>query len=317
MTVFASVARVFPRPRARRERWELPDGDFLDVDRYEPRAGKEGPGEGAGAAVLVVCHGLEGSSRAPYVRGLVALWLARGEAAAAINFRGCSGTPNRLPRNYHSGDTGDLAHVVARLAAERPGRPILLAGFSLGGNVVVKYLGERGGDLPAEVRGGAAISVPFDLAASARAIDGPGFWSWVYRERFMRRLRAKALEKARRFPGVLDAAAVARARTFAEFDRLVTARTFGFASAEDYWRRSSSGPFLAAVRRPLLALSSLDDPIVPAATIPIAAARANPHVTLEATEAGGHVAFVAGAPFWPSYWAERRAVEFLAGIARR
>jgi predicted alpha/beta-fold hydrolase len=310
MTVFASVARVFPRPRARRERWELSDGDFLDVDRYVARR------RAADAPVLVVCHGLEGSSRAPYVRGLVALALSRGLAAAALNFRGCSGTPNRLPRNYHSGETGDLAHAVARLAAERPGRPILLAGFSLGGNVVVKYLGERGDGLPAEVRGAAAISVPFDLAASARAIDGPGFWSWVYRERFMRRLRAKALGKARRFPDALDAAAIARARTFAEFDELVTARIFGFASAADYWRRSSSGPFVAGVRRPLLALSSLDDPIVPAATIPVAAASTNPYVTLETTEAGGHVAFVAGAPFWPSYWAERRAVEFLAGIAR-
>jgi predicted alpha/beta-fold hydrolase len=265
--------------------------------------------------VVIVCHGLEGSSKAPYVRGLVALALSRGLAALALNFRGCSGTPNRLPRNYHSGETGDLAHAVARLAAERPGRPILLAGFSLGGNVVVKYLGERGEDLPAELRGAAAISVPFDLAASARAIDGPGFWNRVYRERFMRRLRAKAIEKARRFPGALDAAALARARTFARFDALVTARLFGFASAEDYWRRSSSGPFLAGVRRPLLAVSSLDDPIVPAESIPVAAARANPHVTLETPEAGGHVAFVAGAPFWPSYWAERRAVEFLAALA--
>jgi predicted alpha/beta-fold hydrolase len=310
MTVFASVARVFPRPRAHRERWELPDGDFLDVDRYEARGGA------ADTAVAVVCHGLEGSSRAPYVRGLVALALSRDLAALALNFRGCSGTPNRLARNYHSGETGDLSYAVARLAAERPGRPILLAGFSLGGNVVVKYLGERGADLPAEVRGGAAISVPFDLAASARAVDGPGFWNWVYRERFMRRLRRKALEKARRFPDAIDGAAVARARTFAEFDELVTARLFGFASADDYWRRSSSGPFLAGVRRPLLALSSLDDPIVPAETIPAAAAKANPHVTLEATQAGGHVAFVSGAPFWPSYWAERRAVEFLARLAR-
>jgi predicted alpha/beta-fold hydrolase len=250
------------------------------------------------------------------VRGLVALALARGLAAAALNFRGCSGTPNRLPRNYHSGETGDLAHAVLRLSAERPGRPIVLAGFSLGGNVVVKYLGERGADLPAEVRGAAAISVPFDLAASARAIDGPGFWNRVYRERFMRRLRAKALEKARRFPQAIDGRAVARARTFAEFDALVTAPIFGFASAEDYWRRCSSGPFLAGVRRPLLALSALDDPIVPAESVPVAAARANPQVTLETTAAGGHVAFVAGAPFWPSFWAEKRAVEFLAGLVR-
>jgi predicted alpha/beta-fold hydrolase len=306
MTVFASLARPFPRPAPRRERWELPDGDFLDVDRFEPH--------GAARPVLVVCHGLEGSSQAPYVRGLVALALRRGLSALALNFRGCSGEPNRLARNYHSGETGDLAHVALRLVAEAPGRPILLAGFSLGGNVVAKWLGERGDGLPAEVRGGAVISVPFDLERSARAMDGPGFWSLVYRERFMRRLRAKAAEKARRFPGAFDAAAAARARTFAEFDGVVTAPVFGFASAEDYWRRSSSGPFLPGVRRPLLALSSTDDPIVPADTIPVAAARANPHVTLETTAAGGHVAFVAGWPFWPSYWAERRAVEFLAAL---
>ena len=316
MTVFASVARVFPRPRARRERWELPDGDFLDLDRYAP-ASATGAMDGApvrrrtaDAPVLVVCHGLEGSSQAPYVRGLVGLALSRGLAAAALNFRGCSGEPNRLPRNYHSGDTGDLAHVVARLTAERPGRPILLAGFSLGGNVVAKYLGERGDDLPAEVRGAAVISVPFDLERSARAIDGPGFWNFLYRERFMRRLRRKALEKARRFPEALDAPAVARSRTFAEFDEIVTARVFGFASAQDYWRRCSSGPLLAGVRRPLLALSSLDDPIVPADSLPVAAARANPFVTLETTDAGGHVAFVAGSPFWPSYWAERARWSF-------
>jgi predicted alpha/beta-fold hydrolase len=321
MTVFASVARPFPRPRARRERWELPDGDFLDVDRFEPLAGSapgkpdEGP-RGAWPPVLVICHGLEGSSRAPYVRGLVALALRRGLAAAAVNFRGCSGEPNRLARNYHSGETGDLAHVVGRLAGERPGRPLVLAGFSLGGNVVAKWLGERGDDLPPEVRGGAVISVPFDLERSARAMDAPGFWSFVYRERFMRRLRAKAAEKARRFPGAFDAAAAARARTFAEFDGAVTAPVFGFASAADYWRRSSSGPLLGGVRRPLLALSSLDDPIVPADTIPVAAARANPAISLETTAAGGHVAFVAGSPFWPSFWAERRAADFLAALAR-
>jgi predicted alpha/beta-fold hydrolase len=308
MTVFASIARVFPRPRARRERLELPDGDFLDVDRYAPPR----PPAAGDEPVLVICHGLEGSSRAPYVRGLVAVALTRGLAPVAMNFRSCSGVPNRLARSYHSGETGDLAHVVDALAAERPGRPVLLAGFSLGANVIVKYVGERGDALPPEVRAAAAISAPFDLERSARALDAPGFWNAVYRERFLRRLRVKAREKARRFPGTFDARAALRARTFAEFDEAVTAPLHGFPSAEVYWRTCSSGRFLAGVRRPLLALSSLDDPIVPAATIPVEAARANPAVTLETTEAGGHVAFVAGSPFWPSFWAERRAVDFLA-----
>jgi predicted alpha/beta-fold hydrolase len=309
MTVFASVARPFPRPRGRRERWELPDGDFVDVDRYAPSPAAPG------APLLVVLHGLEGSSRAPYVRGLVALALARGVGAAALNFRGCSGEPNRLARSYHSGETADLAAAIDRLAAEAPGRPLLLCGFSLGGNVVVKYLGERGDALPPEVRAAAVVSVPFDLARSAAAIDGPGFWPLVYRERFLRRLRRKAAEKAARFPASLDAAAVRRARTFAAFDAAVTAPLHGFASAEAYWEASSSARFVAGVRRPLLALSAMDDPIVPADTLPLEAARANPNVSLEVTPAGGHVAFVAGSPIRPSFWAERRAIAFLAARA--
>ena len=306
MTVFASVARPLPRPRAGRPRWELADGDILDVDRLA--------GPCADAPVLVVCHGLEGSSRAPYVRGVVAAARARGLAALAMNFRGCSGEPNRLPRFYHSGETGDLAHVVERLVAERPGRPVLLCGFSLGGNVVVKYLGERGDDLPAEVRGAAVISVPFDLARSAAAIDGPGFWSWVYRERFLCRLREKALAKARRFPDRLDAAAIRAAATFSAFDGAVTAPVHGFDSARAYWARCSSGPFLAGVRRPLLAIAALDDPMVPADTLPLEAARSNPQVELVVTPAGGHVGFVSGR-LRPSFWAEARAAAFLAGLA--
>jgi predicted alpha/beta-fold hydrolase len=307
-TVFANFARPLPRPRGERERWELPDGDFLDLDRF--------PGPYPDAPLLVVCHGLEGSSRAPYVRGLVAAALRRGLGALALNFRGCSGEPNRLPRFYHSGETGDLDAVVRRAAAERPGRPLLLAGFSLGGNVVAKYLGERGDHLPGEVRAGAVVSVPFDLARSAAALDGPGLMMRVYRERFLRRLRRKALAKARRFPEAIDAGRIAAARTFAAYDDALTAPLHGFASAEDYWTRCSSARFLPAVRRPLLALSSVDDPLVPAESLPVEAARANPLVVLELTSAGGHVAFVAGSPLRPRYFADGRAVEFLAAHAR-
>ncbi len=309
MTVYGALFRPWARPRAERQRWELADGDFLDVDRTA--------GPSADAPVLVICHGLEGSSRAAYVRGLAALARSKGLAVLAMNFRSCSGTPSRLPRFYHSGETGDLATAVDRLAAERPGRPILLCGFSLGGNVVVKYLGERGEAVPAPVAGAAVISVPFDLAACARALDGPGFWPWIYRERFLRALRAKALGLCRRFPGLVDPAAVRAARTFAAFDAAVTARLHGFASAEDYWARSSSGPFVAGVRRPLLAISALDDPLVPATSLPLESARANAMVTLVTTRAGGHVGFVSGSPLRPGYWAEARAIDFLASLAAR
>jgi predicted alpha/beta-fold hydrolase len=306
MTIVGALHRPFARPRMVRERWELPDGDFLDVDRAAAPV--------PDAPVLVVCHGLEASSRAAYVRGLVQLARRRGLAAVAMNFRSCSGTPNRLPRFYHSGETGDLAYVVERLAAERPGRAIALCGFSLGGNVIAKYLGERGEGVPAEVAGAAVISVPFDLARCARALDGPGFWKWVYRERFLAGLRVKALEKARRFPGILDVGAIRAARTFSAFDAAVTAPLHGFASAEDYWERCSSGRFVAGVRRPLLALSALDDPLVPADSLPLGAARGNPYITLVTTPVGGHVGFVSGSPLRPSYWSEARAVGFVAEL---
>ncbi len=309
MTVYGSLFRPWSRPRAVRQRWELPDGDFLDVDGT--------PGPSPDAPVMVVCHGLEGSSRAAYVRGIAARACARGLAVLALNFRSCSGTPNRLPRFYHSGETGDLAAVVERVGAERPDRTILLCGFSLGGNVVVKYLGERGDAVPAQVAGAAVISVPFDLARCARALDGPGLWSWIYRERFLRALRGKALALCRRFPGLLDPAAVRAARTFAAFDTAVTAPLHGFASAEDYWARSSSAQFVAGVRRPLLAISALDDPLVPGSSLPVEAARANPMVTLVTTPSGGHVGFVSGSPLRPGYWAEARAIEFLASLAAR
>jgi predicted alpha/beta-fold hydrolase len=302
-TVFARLWAWPPGPAPRRERWETPDGDFLDVDRC---------GEPAGPTVVVL-HGLEGSSRAPYVRRLVRELLREGLSVAALNFRGCSGEENRLPRLYHSGETGDLDFAVRRLAAERPGRPLGVAGFSLGGNVAAKWLGEGGDGLPAEVRAGAVVSVPFDLAASAEALDGGGFWALVYRERFLRMLRRKALAKARRFPGLLDAAAVRAARSFREFDDRATAPLHGFADARDYWSRCSAARFLDGVRRPLLALAADDDPMVPAAALPLAAVRHNPSVELQVMPGGGHVGFVAGPPWAFRFWAERRAAGFLAG----
>jgi predicted alpha/beta-fold hydrolase len=306
-TIFANLWRPRPGPPVIRVRWELDDGDFLDLDRAA--------GPGPDAPVAVLCHGLEGSSTAPYVRGLARALVGRGLAVVALNFRTCSGEPNRLPRSYHSGETADLGEVVRRLLDERPGRPVVVAGFSLGGNVVTKWLGERGDDLPPEVRGGAAISVPFDLGACQRRVDGPGRLMWIYRERFMRRLRRKAALKARQFPGRFDAAALARATTFAEYDQLMTAPTHGFASRDDYYQRCSAGRFVAGIRRPYLALSAADDPLVPADSLPVAAAEANPAVRLVVTPHGGHTGFVDGTPLRPGFWAERTVADFLAGIA--
>jgi predicted alpha/beta-fold hydrolase len=350
MTMFGRVVRLPAHQPVRRERWELADGDFLDLDYLDagdplapsevegrdrldldyldagdPLAPSEVEGRDRGnfgprlrsdrteasAPLVIVLHGLEGSSRASYVRGLAATARAAGLSSCALNFRGCSGTLNRLPRFYHSGETGDLAALVERLAAEEPGRSIGLVGFSLGGNVVAKYLGERGDSVPRQVRAAAVISVPFDLAGCARALDGPSIQARIYRGLFIRSLRAKAVAKARKFPQAVDAARAARARTFAEIDDWFTAPLHGFAGAEDYWRRCSSGPLLGGVRRPLLALSAYDDPFVPGATLPVETARGNPLVTLEITPRGGHLAFVSGPPWAPERWAERAAVAFL------
>jgi predicted alpha/beta-fold hydrolase len=305
MTIFASVARWSPRPAWRRERWELPDGDFLDVDRL--------PAPAADAPLAVICHGLEGSSGAPYVRGLAAALAGRGFGIAALNFRGCSGEMNRLPRFYHSGETGDLDHALIRLAAERPGRPLVAAGFSLGANVVAKYLGEHGEALPPELRAAAVISVPWDLSASARALDGPGPMARLYRERFLRRLRRKAQAKGARFPDAIDTAAAARAVTVVGFDDAVTAPLHGFASAADYYARCSAGRFLHGIRRPLLAINSLDDPMVPRSCLPDARS-CGEQLRLETTARGGHVGFVEGSPWRPRYWAEARAAEWLCGV---
>jgi uncharacterized protein len=298
MTVFGPLFRPGPRVPLERERWELPDGDFVDVDRLE------GP---PAAPMLLALHGLEGSSSAHYIRGLLKQAQLRGWRALALNFRSCSGDMNRLLRSYHSGETGDLGELIAR--ARKEADRIVIAGCSLGGNVLVKWLGEQGANVPREIRAAAALSVPFDLAACARTLDSPGFWRWVYRTRFLRTLKKKSLEKLRAFPGALDEERVRNAPTLFEFDDAVTAAVHGFASAPDYYAQSSSAGFIQSIRIPLLILSAADDPFIPAGCIP----RAVPDcVTREIWPQGGHLGFVEGPPWRPRFYAERRAVEFLA-----
>jgi predicted alpha/beta-fold hydrolase len=298
MTIFGPVFRPGPRVPVTRERWELSDGDFVDVDRMA------GP---ADAPLLLTLHGLEGSSSAHYIRGLLAQARARGWRALALNFRGCSGDMNRLVRSYHSGETGDLDEMVRRARAEAD--RIVLAGCSLGGNVLVKWLGEQGTAVPRELKAAVALSVPFDLALSAQTLDGPGFWRWVYRTRFLRTLKRKSLGKLKKFPGAADEARVRRARTLFEFDDALTARVHGFAGAPDYYAQSSSGGFVDRIRIPLLLVSASDDPFIPARCIPRAT---NPSVTVEVSPRGGHLGFIEGPPWRPRFYAERRAAEFLA-----
>jgi len=300
-TIWAALLRKAPPLLLVRARWELPDGDFLDVD--ELAAGESAPR-------LIVLHGLESSSRAPAVVGLVGEARRRGWGGVAVNFRGCSGEPNRLRRSYHGGDTADLAWVVARVQARHPASPLVLAGISLGGNVLLKYLGEQGEALPAQVRAAAAISAPFDLAASVRALDRR--FSRVYRRRLVASLKRKTLDKLSRYPDLVEPRALRAVRTLAAFDDLVTAPVHGFPDAAAYWAASSSVSVLARIRRPTLLINAEDDPFLPAESLPRSAVRANPFLLAAFTAAGGHLGFVSGRwPGSPIAWAEGRAIEFL------
>jgi hypothetical protein len=186
-----------------------------------------------------------------------------------------------------------------------------VVGTSLGGNVLLKWLGERGDEIPVQLRAAVGVSVPFDLAACARRLDR-GLHRAVYGANFLRTMRRKVREKAGHYPGFVDVEAVGRARTFAEYDRLVTAPLNGFADEVDYWRRSSSGPYLTAIRRPTLLIGALDDPIVPADSLPDPS-RLPPHVRAEFLPAGGHAGFLDG-PWATASWAERRTLDFLAAV---
>ena len=265
-------------------------------------------GPAAGPLVLVL-HGLEGSTRSHYVTGLLRHVRAQGWRGVVLNFRSCSGELNRLPRFYHSGDTADLATVVSLLVERQPGVCLGVVGVSIGGNVLLKWLGECETDAPKQVAAAVAISVPFDLTLCAEALDR-GFRRAVYTQNFMRSLRRKVRDKARQFPGFVDLAAVRRARTFRAYDRAVTAPLHGFADERDYWRRASSGPYLGKIRRPTLLINALDDPFVPEVSLPDP--RALPSdVVAEFVPRGGHVGFVEGPPWRSDSCAERRAVDFL------
>ena len=291
----------------RRERLATPDGDFLDLDWVDlHRAASREP-------LLIVLHGLEGSSRAKYVLGLLSAASACGWNGVAVNFRSCSGELNRLPRFYHSGDTQDLGWIVSSLSARSPRRPLALVGFSLGGNVLLKWLGECGEEVPEQVRAAVAVSVPYDLGVAAHRVDH-GFGR-VYGQVFLRTLKAKALAKAARFPGLVDPRVVSRLSRFAEFDEHVTAPIHGFAGARDYWTRSSCLPWLEQIRKPTLLISAVDDPFLPDAYLPRESVARSAWLEANFTERGGHVGFVEGAwPWTASYWVDRRAVGFLQTI---
>lgn len=295
--MFAALARPGHRLGIQRQRLETEDGDFVDIDilAASPKSPR-----------VLVLHGLEGSSEAGYIAEVFRLAEHRGWGAIGLNFRSCSGELNRLAPSYHSGSTAD-ALFVARALRQQPG-PLVAIGFSLGGNILLRLLGETGGRAPFDAA--AAISAPYDLQACARALDGAGGWPWIYRRGFLRSLRKKALEKSRRFPELFDRKRLRGLSRIEAFDDLVTAPLNGFASAADYYARCSSGPILDRIVRPTLLINAKDDPLSPAPVPPEASG--NPNLSILLTEKGGHVGFVGGSLLRPKYWAEQQAMEFLS-----
>lgn len=310
---FQTLAGKFLRPEPPleyiRERWETPDGDFLDVD-FRPDQG--GP-------LVLVLHGLEGHSRRRYVLNTVVALEAAGLSAAALNFRSCSGEPNRLPRAYHSGETGDLGLVLNRLQGRFPGRRLGVVGFSLGGNILLKYLGERADGIEPEnapgplPEAGVAISVPYDLAAGADLLARTAMGR-VYGRYFLDSLVEKVRRKAPILESAVDLDAVLRSRTLREFDDRLTAPVHGFRDASDYYASSSSDRFLPAIRTPTLLLHAEDDPFLPPARIPRETMRSNPRLYPVLAGRGGHVGFLQGGLRRRRFWCEEAAASFLASI---
>ena len=303
-TIWGRFFRRTPPLQTRTERWDTDDGDFLDLVRLDAPPG---------SPRLVVLHGLEGAPRSHYARGLFLEAARRGWAADLLLFRGCGAELNRAPRFYHSGETTDVDVVARRLLAADPDAPFVFAGVSLGGNVLLKWLGELGASVPERVVGAAAVSVPFDLARASRHIDR-GF-SRVYQHHFLQSLRRKALAKLEQYPDLIARDRVERARTLYDFDDAVTAPVHGFSDAADYYARSSSIHYLSKIRVPTLLLNAADDPFLPAAVLDDAraVASANRLISVEFPATGGHVGFVSGwNPLRPFYYAEWRVTEFLA-----
>lgn len=294
-----SLFGVLMRPKLtrplRRERRVTPDEDFVDLDFVQGRAG---------APTVVLLHGLEGSSASGYMQLMLGEVAARGWHGVALNARSCSGEPNLKPQSYSSGDYRDLAWLVQQLEG-----PLFVVGFSLGASVLLNFLAQH----PAaqKVSAAAAVSAPYELARGAAFLDSGAFIARQYLKRFLPTMKAKALAKAKQHPEHFDVAAIKACTRLRDFDHLVTARHFGFASAEDYYARCSAAPQLGRIATRTLLVSAADDALAPP-LIPDSAKRQE-NLDVLVTRAGGHVGFVGGSVLKPAFWVERRVMQWLDG----
>ncbi len=296
-TLYPSLFRQRRLPPLTRERLELPDGDFLDL---------EWTGKTAGSVVLML-HGLEGSLESHYTGGMLGALAQQGYNACMMYLRGCSGEPNRLPYSYHSGKTDDLDFVVRTIQDRLPGKALAIIGFSLGGNILLKWLGEQGQS--ARIDTAVAISVPFDLNRTALRLEHG--WSRIYQRHLVKKLQSSARRKARIHQLPWPAERIGELNTFRRFDNEITAPLNGFRDVDDYYSSASSKQYLKSIQVPTLLIQARDDPFLPAPALP-QDDDLSPAVTLELSNRGGHVGFVSGCnPVRPQYWLEQRVIRHL------
>jgi hypothetical protein len=296
-TLYPTLFRPRAYPALQRERLELADGDFIDLDW----SGDDN------RPVVLVLHGLEGSLQSHYAGGILRALTACGYRAVLMYFRGCSGEPNRLARSYHSGETGDLASVVQHIRDRQPSTPLAAIGYSLGGNVLLKWLGETGNRNALATA--IAVSVPFDLDQAARKLECG--LSRIYQRHLLQKLRRSVTAKAGKVTPPLPPGQLVELKTFRQFDDAITAPLHGFHGVDDYYSRSSSHGYLRDVATPTLIIQAQDDPFLPATAIPDET-MLSPATTLELARAGGHVGFIAGnIPLRPRYWLETRICRHL------
>jgi len=299
-TILPVLFRRVPQITCERERIETTDGDFLDLDWNREQHSE---------SLVIITHGLEGNSSNASVQGMAGAFHRAGWDTLAWNLRGCSGEPSRLLRTYHSGAWEDLQCVIDHAAGGY--RNIALVGFSIGGNLTLKYLGDHGSSINPAIKGSVAFSVPCDLASSARVLENR--INSIYMNHFLRDLRRKIREKAATFPEGISTEGLDRIRTFREFDGTYTAPLNGFLSAEDYWAKASSKPSLPGITVPTLLVNALNDPFLGPECFPREEAEANPHLYLELPKSGGHLGFLT---LGKEYWSETRAVEFCGSFLR-
>lgn len=297
-TIYAAFLDRRYRVTYRRERWDTPDGDFIDVDWVEGEPDKP---------LLVLFHGLEGGSSSHYALSLMHAVRKLNWRGVVVMFRGCSGEINKLPRAYHSGDSAEVSWILRRLKTQNPQSTIYAVGVSLGGNVLLKWLGEQGEEAVNIVHAAAAVSAPLDMLAAGDHL-GQGF-NLFYTRAFLASLKEKFLEKLKRFPKLVDREAMLRSRTLRQFDDVVTAPLHGYKNTDDYWTRASSKPGLINIRVPTLLINAKNDPFLPASALP-SPAEVSAAVTLDFPDTGGHAGFVSGV--FPGHldWLPRRILQF-------